>query len=552
MKHSFLYSFITLSILLSFLSCKEREAFSVLRESERIINDYPDSVLNILKSIPREKKQSPEISAKYNLLLAIALDKCDSLVTDESFLKGSVCYYEKKKDKLNMAKAYYYLGRIQQNRGDYTSSSLSFAHAEQQLQFIKDDRLKYLLYMAIADNYCHNYNSVEELSYTQKALEVVKNPELKRYVPGAQYRYAATLANNKKFSRAIEIMDSLYNNSPAIEPSLRELCLLRSNYYRIISEIGEPADIKRSYEYLLQSGGHFEIEDYCAYAYILGICGEETRASSLFNQIIETYPERRILVIDWESSLAARKGNYTKAYRFKEEALSYQDSIVRVTLQQSQSRIQKEYYQSRLYEEQLTKEQHKKNTIIILGILLLVIVITTLVIIYLWHRNKVSEQYNKTKIDTLSKLIREIKEDKESTIVSLRRSFLSKLFRPLGELYSEYQFQLQHGEEITSCKKKLIKAIEDINITEEDGWFEHTLNAETENLPLRFKGAYPFIKKEDYRLFCYYLAGFDATIISILMHLSSQNAVYIRKTRLRKMIQDSSVREKDLFLDILI
>jgi hypothetical protein len=58
------------------------------------------------------------------------------------------------------------------------------------------------------------------------------------------------------------------------------------------------------------------------------------------------------------------------------------------------------------------------------------------------------------------------------------------------------------------------------------------------------------MKEIDYIIFAYIALGFDATTISRLID-TSVNTVYIRKSRIKKLIEESDISFKDTFMVIL-
>ena len=80
-----------------------------------------------------------------------------------------VSYYEDKRDKEKLFKAYYYLGRIQYNAGDYAESMLSYTKAEQLIDKIDDDFIKGLLYAQLGMLHQKYYDYPRSLEYYSTA-----------------------------------------------------------------------------------------------------------------------------------------------------------------------------------------------------------------------------------------------------------------------------------------------------------------------------------------------------------------------------------------------
>ena len=62
--------------------------------------------------------------------------------------------------------------------------------------------------------------------------------------------------------------------------------------------------------------------------------------------------------------------------------------------------------------------------------------------------------------------------------------------------------------------------------------FEGRINRDADNIIAKIRKDYPRYSEDDIRLICYIVAGFDATTISVLMNITSENA-RVKKHRIR-------------------
>lgn len=131
----------------------------------------PDSSLAIIRQIDTCDLKGKKWKSRYALIKAIALDRNYIDTTDSRFLSNAVRYYEKHGSSEEKMKAYYYLGRIQFNAGDYESAIVSFENALKQSRNSNDLRLKGMIYMAIGDTHNNNHNNNEELKNEQLAYD---------------------------------------------------------------------------------------------------------------------------------------------------------------------------------------------------------------------------------------------------------------------------------------------------------------------------------------------------------------------------------------------
>ena len=147
------------------ISCgKIKDAHNTLNDIETFINERPDSALTILDSFDTSLLCRKSIWAHHSLLHAQAKDKCYIDETNDSLMTQVVNYYEGKRDREKLFKAYYYLGRIQYNAGDYGASMLSYTKAEEMIYESKDDMLKGLLYTQMGVLYSKYYDYKRSLT----------------------------------------------------------------------------------------------------------------------------------------------------------------------------------------------------------------------------------------------------------------------------------------------------------------------------------------------------------------------------------------------------
>ena len=110
---------IALSLATFFLaSCASRQTAATLNDIETYIQARPDSALATIRAIDTTMLTTRSLSAHYALLHAMALDKNWIDTTDVNVVMPAVEYYAKHGTADQKMKAYYYLGRIYENKGD--------------------------------------------------------------------------------------------------------------------------------------------------------------------------------------------------------------------------------------------------------------------------------------------------------------------------------------------------------------------------------------------------------------------------------------------------
>ena len=126
MKHHI--SIILLAICL--ISCnRHSEHWTTITDMESIIEEQPDSVLNVLQVIDTDKLIGNEERAKHALLLSMALDKNYIDKTDFEVLQPAIDYYEDNGSATDKLRTFYYQGRIYQNLGNDAAAMECFVNA---------------------------------------------------------------------------------------------------------------------------------------------------------------------------------------------------------------------------------------------------------------------------------------------------------------------------------------------------------------------------------------------------------------------------------------
>ena len=119
-----------LALTLTLVACnRHSEHWATITEMETIIEERPDSVLNVLQAIDTDELIGDEERAKHALLLSMALDKNYIDKTDFGVLQPAIDYYEDNGSATDKLRMYYYQGRIYQNAGNDAAAMEAFVKA---------------------------------------------------------------------------------------------------------------------------------------------------------------------------------------------------------------------------------------------------------------------------------------------------------------------------------------------------------------------------------------------------------------------------------------
>ena len=161
------YTIMTLALLLA--SCGRHEVREELRTAESIIENTPDSSLQIISTLDYNTLNDGS-RALYGLIYTAGRYKCYLPVDTDTLIDFSIEYYNKTGDKLHLANAIYYKGSIQYNRKDYLASAKYLKQAEALSEKLDDELLRNKIYERL---FCLNFDTncaQLSLKYSKKLL----------------------------------------------------------------------------------------------------------------------------------------------------------------------------------------------------------------------------------------------------------------------------------------------------------------------------------------------------------------------------------------------
>ena len=142
-----------------------------MNRAEVLMNDHPDSSLNLLRTLSFDDFQKESDRARYALLHSQALDKNYIDVTNDSLISVALEYYKDKDDVRSKFLSFYYMGRVHANGERYLQATSCLMESEQLVEEVGDDYLSGLLYSEMGRIYRLYYDYPKSLTAYQKAAE---------------------------------------------------------------------------------------------------------------------------------------------------------------------------------------------------------------------------------------------------------------------------------------------------------------------------------------------------------------------------------------------
>ena len=169
MKRYIIAAISILAFAASMVSCTDHKVIRQLNDVEAYLNEHPDSALTVLDSISTAGIQGRKANARFALLYSMALDKKHIYLTSDSLIMPAVTYYRNHGTDSDRAKSWYYLGRVQQNAGEYIQATVSLTHAEKYADLSGDSFYSGMTHRAMGDIFGDTFNSSESLKYYELA-----------------------------------------------------------------------------------------------------------------------------------------------------------------------------------------------------------------------------------------------------------------------------------------------------------------------------------------------------------------------------------------------
>ena len=551
-------SLISISVAaLLLVSCASRQTAATLNELETYIQQRPDSALATIRAIDTTTLTSRSLRAHYALLHAMALDKNWIDTTDVGVVMPAVEYYERHGSADQKMKAYYYLGRIQENQHDYTAAILSFAIAEDASTGSVDEQFKGLLYMGIANVYREVHSVDKTLEYTEKARECFS-------VSGDTHRFDLSTG---RLAMAFQEKQDWYKAD-----SLYQLCLQKLkqdtaymqiylSQYAAMKVVQPEPDPEGAISLLTiissEYGKPLSMRDYGVYAYASALRGDDSTCEKILSMMSRQPENRRVQARYMSYRIAEHKGDYKQALDLLKSIYRQQDTTVYEMLDNSLAQTLQEYYAKQASESQRRLVNHRSIWGFVVLLLLTAAIVANLHVKRKHEQDREKslqlEQENASLQEAVTALSDKVTEMNVQQ-AQLQREYtlhLQSSFREWGQLYKAYYHP--GNNDILDVRENVYyeatNAIARLSGDKEGQiLLERRLNELFDDVMVHYRADFPDEAESDYHFVSFVFAGFDASILKAAFQIPSIPATYARKSRLKESIQNSSSLNKEQYL----
>lgn len=534
-----------------------------LEQLETRIDHVPDSVLHELSSMDGTIKWG-EARALHALLTVRAQDKCDLLTGNDSIITIATNYYSKHGNPERKMFAHFYAGRVYSTAGNSYKAIESYTEALNLENRVDNYYLKGLLCANMAIECSFAYDNLQAIEYMDKALLYYERTQKERHKVLAKASLGLYHLNNHNHQKAEHYLKEalawgeLNSDKYIMTITLGRLCSL-------YDETGNNEQLSKLYanyplETLEQNSRNYGIA-----SYYYTQQNESEKANELLEKAWELAVSSADTTFLWhrEYMINNHLSDYKSALINFQNLFYYQDSVLRITLQQPLIKVQRDYYKSEL---DVAKLKNRNRLLTILLVLFSVFIFLFII----WHiykeRIRVKENRIKELIESLNELRYKlsVKDEELCETVTALESQISNtdvMERKISELFHK-QYRLLN----TMCatyyenpmNKNMNKLIFDqfetvMKSFSEDGYYEleQLVNKYQNNVIHLLRTEFSVFKESDFRLMCYSCAGFSNKTISLILG-TKPNALRSFKSRIITRIKNSSQPSRDLILSEIL
>lgn len=527
-----------------------------LEQMETRIDHVPDSVLHELSSMDGTIKWG-EVRALHALLTVRAQDKCDLLTGNDSLITIATNYYGKRGTPERRLFTHIYAGRVYSAAGNSQKAIELYTEALKYEDQTDNYYALGLLYSDIALEYSWAYDYAQAIENKKQALYY--------YEQAGKERHQIL----SKSSLGLYYLNS--NNYVEAEPYLTEVLAwgeLNDDEYIVKNTLGDLCslyDETRNYEKLSKI--------YAAYPLELLEQNSRNYGIASFYYIQQNNPEQanELLQKAWELSktptdtsflwhrqylINKYQNNINVALRSAEELAIYNDSLSKISQLELLLKAQRDYYQSELQLSEI-KNQNRRLTIVLLSF-------STLLIFFIpWfiYKNRVRMREDRIRehVDALNELRYKLSKKDEQmneTVQALQtqKSNARTLEIKLSELFHE-QYKMLNDlcatyYENSKNKNKIVQEFESVveGFSGNDYFkLEELINKYKNDVIFLLRRELLNFKEKDFRLLCYFCAGFSVKTISVITK-QKEDTLWVYKGRLIKKILESDAPSKGIIL----
>lgn len=389
--HYMRYFLLFAATLFCLTSCsRHSEHWQTINDMDAIIEERPDSVLNVLQSIDTDELASKEERAKHAVLLSMALDKNVIDKTDFEVLQPAIDYYEDNGSATDKLRTFYYQARIYQNAGNNALAMESFVKAISEGSQYDDILTKARIHFAQSDIYYDLYDFDNYIKGNLSAASYFKQAERYKSYANCLIRVINGYTLIEDFDGALPYVKECKQLKDIMR--FASLCDYYSSYITYLGNCGTDAELKDTIEEYFNTIPVDNIDWLVlANAYIiLGQYEEALQALEQYKNSGKTSEDTKYKVL--KSIIYEKLERHEEALRAYKEYMVVVDSTNWDIMQQDTKFVEERYN----LEMAKAKESEAKNKRTIAILACVVALIGSLLVILVIHR-RLQQSRNKNR-----------------------------------------------------------------------------------------------------------------------------------------------------------
>lgn len=527
-----------------------------LEQLETRIDHVPDSVLHELSSMDATIKWG-EARALHALLTVRAQDKCDLLTGNDSLITIATNYYGKRGTPERRLFAHIYAGRVYSAAGNSQKAIELYTEALKYEDQTDNYYALGLLYSDIALEYSWAYDYAQAIENMEKSLNYYEQAGKERHQIlsksslGLYYLNSNNYVEAEPYLTEVLAWGELNDDEYIVKNTMGYLCSLydETRNYEKLSKIYAAYPLEK----LEQNSRNYGI---ASYYYIQQ--NNPEKATELLQKAwnLSKTPTDTSFLWHREYKINNNLGDYKNALINFKHLFYYHDSLLGKTLQQPLLKAQRDYYQSELQLSEI-KNQNRRLTIVLLSFSALLIFF----IPWFIYKNRVRMREDRIRehVDALNELRYKLSKKDEQmneTVQALQtqKSNARTLEIKLSELFHE-QYKMLNDLCATyyansKNKNKIVQEFESVveGFSGNDYFkLEELINKYKNDVIFLLRRELPNFKEKDFKLLCYFCAGFSVKTISVITK-QKEETLWVYKGRLIKKILESDAPSKDIIL----
>lgn len=544
-----------LTVVMLFTCCGSR-TMQQLEQLETRIDHVPDSVLHELSSMDGTIKWG-EARALHALLTVRAQDKCDLLTGNDSLITIATNYYGKRGTPERRLFAHIYAGRVYSAAGNSQKAIELYTEALKYEDQTDNYYALGLLYSDIALEYSWAYDYAQAIENMEKSLNYYEQAGKERHQIlsksslGLYYLNSNNYVEAEPYLTEVLAWGELNDDEYIVKNTMGYLCSLydETRNYEKLSKIYAAYPLEK----LEQNSRNYGI---ASYYYIQQ--NNPEKATELLQKAwnLSKTPTDTSFLWHREYKINNNLGDYKNALINFKHLFYYHDSLLGKTLQQPLLKAQRDYYQSELQLSEI-KNQNRRLTIVLLSFSALLIFF----IPWFIYKNRVRMREDRIRehVDALNELRYKLSKKDEQmneTVQALQtqKSNARTLEIKLSELFHE-QYKMLNDLCATyyansKNKNKIVQEFESVveGFSGNDYFkLEELINKYKNDVIFLLRRELPNFKEKDFKLLCYFCAGFSVKTISVITK-QKEETLWVYKGRLIKKILESDAPSKDIIL----